>query len=159
MASVRDTASIGIRSKDLTEIEYGEFMIEIVNHGCLLNDPVTATAFEKSLDDKTRNVAMKLLQKEARTLTVADLKSARASAPIREVKFDAHQQIDVIKLPKPAPFFDPEASTNYQKANAALIDLGYKKPQAKKILDNLGPEVDKMTIEELVKVCLQRIAS
>lgn len=160
IGAFRNCSSIGIRSKDLVEISYTEFMIDIVNHGCLLNDPVTATAFEKSLDDQTRNQALKLLQTEAETLSVDDIKaSTKAASYVRPVKFGTRPKLDVLDFPKPAPFFDPEASQNYQKAIAALVDLGFKKPQAKKILEHFGPEVDNMSIEELVKACLQKIAS
>jgi len=154
-----DCSLIGIRSREMEEIEYVDFMINVVNHGCLINDPVTATAFEKSLNDKTRNRAKKLLDAEAKKLTVQDIKKSAQPAPMHPVEFQPKEEFHIIDFPKPKPFFDPEASQNYQKALAALTDLGFKKPQAKKILEDLGPAVDDMPIEELVKICLQKIAS
>jgi hypothetical protein len=154
-----DCSLIGIRSRDMEEIDYVDFMINVVNHGCLINDPVTATAFEKSLNDKTRNRAKKLLDAEAKKLTTKDIRKSAKPAPVRPIEFEPRQEFKVMDFPKPKPFFDPATSQNYQKALAALTDLGFKKPHAKKILEDMGTEVDNMSIEDLVKVCLQKIAS
>lgn len=162
MAAFRDCSTIGIRNVELVEIEYIDFMMNIVNHAYIINDPITATVFERSLTDETRNQAIRMLKTEADNITADDIvRSASLKSKVKPVEFNEYPKFEVLGLPKPQPFFDfdLESSKNYQMLMAALMDLGYKKPQIKRVLESFGPEIDNITIENLVKICLQRIAS
>jgi hypothetical protein len=52
-----------------------------------------------------------------------------------------------------------ESDLKYQQVLTALADLGYKKPVVQMILNSLGKQIDILSMEELIKICLQKAAS
>jgi len=127
----REVTDLGTRSDLAEEIGYVDFMLDIVETSRLLEDVSITTAFDQSLTDKDRKYARAKL----------------AETP--EAVEDTPRHLQLVHS------FDPTQSSNYQTATAALSDLGFKKPQVKKMLDDLGPEVDQMSLESVIKACLQ----
>lgn len=134
----RQCPSIGIRSGSVSEVDYVDFMIDVVDPARITSDPMTAKAFQDSLTPESRDRAIRKMD--------ATPRPALPAPATREVA-----QVIPIRRPK----FDPAESRNYQDVLAALTDLGYKKPQAKKAVDVLGRRVDEMGLEEAIKAALQ----
>lgn len=129
----RQCPTIGIRSDLVSEADYVDFMIDVVDPGRIAGDQWAAAAFQGSLTPEDRSRAIGKMGRPA----------AAESAPAEVVPM------------RPSVRFDPDRSGNYQDALAALTDLGYKRAQAKRALDSLGPRVDQLPLEEAIKAALQ----
>lgn len=133
----RQCPSIGIRSDSVSETDYVDFMIDVVDPARITSDPLTAKAFQDSLTPEDRGRAIQKM----------------SAAPVRQAP-PALPEAGMAKV-IPLRRFDPAESRNYHDVMAALTDLGYKKPQAKKAVDALGRRVDEMSLEEAIKTALQ----
>jgi len=133
----RQCPSIGIRSGSVSEVEYVDFMVDVVDPARITSDPLTAKAFQDSLSPEERERALRKMSAPAPAAVTRVVPGMAKVIPIRQ------------------PKFDPAESRNYQDALAALMDLGYKKPQAKKAVDALGRRVDEMDLEDAIKAALQ----
>lgn len=131
----RQCPSIGIRSGMVSEVDYVDFMLDVVEPSRIVSDALTAGAFQESLGPEGR---------------------ARALRKMEEMADPEPEEGPVARVIPMRPRFDPATSGTYQDVLAALTDLGYKKPQAKKAVDALGPAVDGMELSEAVKAALQR---
>ena len=134
LLTVHRECDIGIRSRMVEEVQYVDFMLDVVHPDRLLRDALVTTGFQHSLTPEEVEHARRKMDQ---TLPAA------APAP-------------VLALPAPAPRpFGPE-SANYQNALAALTDLGYKQGQARKVLNGLDSDAEDMSLESLVKLALLR---
>lgn len=134
----RQCPSIGIRSDFVSEVEYVDFMVDVVDPGRIAGDQWTAAAFQQSLTPEDRS---KALNKMSRPVPARPAPTCSNVVPMRR-----------------PPAFNPETSDNYQDVMAALTDLGYKRPQAKRALDALGPRVDEVPLADAIKEALQGCA-
>lgn len=153
LISVSRHASMDFRSRKVTEVKYVDFMLDIVEHGRLMQDTLVTTSFEQSLSDAEKqyanaklNAMMKLEMARPQLTAVKPPPPQYPLPPEMEEFGAAPVVIDV-----PVEVFDAESSVTYQQAMAALTDLGFKKPQVKKVLDDMGSRVADRTIEELIK--------
>ena len=137
----RQCPSIGIRSDLVSEVDYVDFMVDVVDPGRIAGDQWTAAAFQQSLTPEDRSKAIE--------------KMSRPAFPSAAVP--ARGNVIPMRRPQPRPF-SPESSDNYQNALAALTDLGYKRPQAKRAVDALGSRVDDIPLVEAIKESLQGCA-
>lgn len=134
----RQCPSIGIRSGSVSETDYVDFMVDVVDPARITSDPLTAKSFQDSLSPEERDRALRKMD----------------AVPVRPALPAPPSQPAMAKV-IPIRRFDPAESRNYQDVMAALTDLGYKKPQAKKAVDALGRRVDEMGLEEAIKAALQ----
>lgn len=129
----RQCPSIGIRSDLVSEVDYVDFMVDVVDPGMIAGDQWAAAAFQRSLSPEDRERALRKMDRAA---------PAKASALMAAV----------------IPIRRAAGPDNYQDVLAALTDLGYKRPQAKRAVDALGPRVNAMPLEDAVKAALQGCA-
>jgi len=133
----RQCPSIGIRSDLVREVEYVDFMVDMVDPGRIAGDQWAAAAFQRSLTAEDRSRA---IEKMGRTAPGAPARTPAAPSASNVV---------------PIRRFNPEDSRNYQDVLAALSDLGYRRAQAKKAADTIGPRIDSMDLGDAVKAALQ----
>ena len=146
----RQCPSIGIRSDLVSETDYVDFMIDVVDPARIISDPLTAKAFQDSLTLEDREQALQKMDESSLPIKEDPPDPAPAPAPAPALA-PAPEMAKVI----PIRGFDPAESRSYQDVMAALTDLGYKKAQAKKAVDALGSRVDEMGLEDAIKVALQ----
>jgi hypothetical protein len=132
LLTVHRECDIGIRSDMVEEIQYVDFMLDIVHPDRLLRDALITTGFQRSLTSEEVAYAKQKMGNPSCVPTVLALPE-----------------------PKTVLEFGPE-SPNYQNVLAALTDLGYKQGQARKVLSEFGPEAADMELEDLVKLALQQ---
>lgn len=159
LLSVSRHASVDFRSRKLHEVKYVDFMLDIVEHGRVLQNAVVASTFEQSLTAEEKYYANAKLEQmmhlEARKPRLIPVGTPPPAFPPPPELMEAQTAPMVIDVE--AEVFDSDSSVIYQQALAALTDLGFKKPQAKKILDDMGAEVETQTIEGVIKTALQRL--
>lgn len=131
----RRCSDVGIRSDLVDEIDYVDFILDIVEPRRITGDQWAAASFQQSLTPADKAKALSKMRVEA--------------APTMAVAVAANV------IPIRPQVFNPENSRNYQDALAALTDLGYKRPQAKRAIDALGSQVDEMNLANAVKAALQ----
>ena len=131
LLTVHRECDIGIRSNMVEEVQYVDFMLDMVHPDRLLRDALVTTGFQRSLTPEE----------------VAYAKQKMSESPCAPML--ASSEPEVLES------FGPE-SANYQNVLAALTDLGYKQGQARKVLSELGPEAADMKLEDLVKLALQQ---
>lgn len=123
----RNCSDVGIRSDLVEEISYVDFMIDIVDPGLLLEDPMTASGFRNSLSEEERiHASMKL-----------------ASTPVREFipvhAVPRHQSAPPV-VPSPMPVvLDSEPAR--ERLMSGLTGLGFKPAMVRKFVDGLGERI------------------
>lgn len=130
---------IGIRSDMVEVVSYVDFMLDVVHPDRLLRDALVTTAFRSSLSQEQIDYASKKLERGRQAI----LRDADGMT----------DHVRPLPLRSTRPF-DADSDT-YQDALAALTDLGYKRAQACKALDALGPEARSMPLEKVLKTVLQ----
>lgn len=133
LAVHRRCSDVGIRSDLVDEIDYVDFILDVVDPRRITGDQWAAASFQQSLTPSDRAKALNKMQAPV----------APRAAVVDNV------------VPIRPQVFDPENSENYQDVLAALTDLGYKRPQAKRAVDALGSRVDEMSLANAVKAALQ----
>lgn len=134
----RQCDSIGIRSEMVTSVDYIDFMLDVVDPSRIISDPLTAQSFRNSMSQEDRVKAMSKMD--------ATQDEEPDGCDLEDVKL-----ADVIPIRR----FNSSNSQNYQDVLAALMDLGYKKLQARKSVDSLGSTVDELELGDAVKAALQ----
>jgi len=129
----RQCPSIGIRSGLVSEVDYVDFVTDIVDPGLIAGDQWAAAAFQRSLSPEDRDRALRKMGRPA----PAPAPAGAQVIPFRQA---------------------PATPDNYQDVLAALTDLGYRKAQAKRAVDALGPRVNAMPLEDAIKAALQGCA-
>ena len=154
LAVGRDHRNIGIRSPLVCQVAYVDFMIDIVDHGRLLDNAAIATAFSRSLSDNERRYASQKLVKMEQTMERA--RKTQGSALLTRPKAPGAAQSPSFVLPSPHRVFDPDTSNGYQTLMETLMDLGFKKPRIKNVLQEMGSRVDEAPMGTLLKEALQK---
>lgn len=134
----RKCSSIGTRSVRAVEMSYIDFILDIVESTRLFENYYIATTFARSLTDKDRAYAAK------KEKMMAELES-REEAPLGNASNFREMPV------KSAPI---QTSTVRHKAAAALLDLGFKKQQVSKVLDEI---IISRSVEDTVKSALQHL--
>jgi hypothetical protein len=141
----RNCSSIGTRSNRAVEMSYVDFILDIVEPSRLTKDYYISTTFARSFTDEDRAYA---LAKEAR---------------MRHHVVLAEEETEVSELPQPSPQMPRtyveqtpivQTSTVRHKAVAALLDLGFKKQQVSKVMDEI---IISRSVEDTVKSALQHL--
>jgi hypothetical protein len=131
----RNCSDVAMRSALVDEIDYVDFMLDLVEPGRILQDAVTATAFRSSLDGED--------------LTRARMK-LKNYAPAPVMKEDPPVLPVPVKTWKdPGPAADRLAS--------GLISLGFKATQVKKLVESLGDRPANEPIESLMREAISRL--
>lgn len=154
----RKCSSIGTRSNRATEVSYVDFILDIVEPARLLENHYISTAFDKSLSDADRDYA----QKKLSAMTAREVVSPTSvSAPASTYEPSLLEMEDSPNVAQPPPkerftqdTQDIQASSIRHRVSAALLDLGFKKPQVQKVLDNINI-LD--SVEETVKSALKQL--
>jgi len=150
-----------VRSCRVQEVKYVDFMLDIVDPGYLMQNTVVTTSFEQSLSKEEKRYAnmkldamMKLERAKPRLIPMGPPPPKYPLPPEME---DVPQLMAPVVIDTTAEVFDPETSVVYQQAMSALTDLGFKKPQVKKVLNDMGHRVDNETIENVIKRALRQL--
>lgn len=147
---------IGVRSNRVNHVGYVDFMLDMVEQNRILADALVAHSFHMSLSDQDKAYANIKLDAIAKMQeAIADKKLSDELDAVRYSRVPFLPEADVIDVP--AEVVEPAESPIYQKVMAALLDLGFKKPQAKKILDDMGSRVYHESAENLIKSALQQL--
>lgn len=149
----RDCESIGIRAEIVQEVEWVDFMLDIVEHGRILANAVVSVAFRNSLTPEEQRYASKKIDAmNAAMRAQAVKKTARAPA--------------VAGLPKKVVPAMPDASpivctdeAEKIKLIGGLVHLGFKKQEVVRFVDSLGPRVGREKLEDLVRIGIQELAA
>jgi hypothetical protein len=150
-----------IRSRRVQEVKYVDFMLDVVDPGYLMQNTVVTTSFEQSLSKEEKRYA------NAKLDAMVELDRAKpqlvpVGPPPPQYPLPPEME-DVPRLEAPvvidttAEVFNPETSVIYQQAMAALTDLGFKKPQVKKVLDDMGYRMEDDAIENVIKQALRQL--
>jgi hypothetical protein len=146
-----------IRSKLATEVKYVDFMLDIVSPDYLMRDTLVTTSFERSLSAEEKeyaNAKLNAMQKLAISRPrLVPMGPPPPKYPLPPEMLPAAPMV----IEAEAEVFDAGTSMIYQQALSALTDLGFKKPQVKKVLDDMGSQVENRTIENLIKEALQQL--
>ena len=158
LVSVSRHASMDTRSSLITKVRYVDFMLDIVEPDYLMRDALITSSFEQSLSPEEKQYAnakldaMVKLERAKPRLVPMGPPPPKYPMPPEMRQLPAPMVIDTT-----AEVFDAESSVVYQQAVAALTDLGFKKPQVKKVLSDLGGWVTDNTIENVIKKALQQL--
>lgn len=125
----RQCPSIGIRSGLAEEVPYAEFMVDMVDPARYSRNPGAMAALQAALTPEERSVAIRRLSEPALAPAADD-----------------------------GPAASPDPSSVLQDAEAALIDLGFKRPQARRMIEAVGRETVGMDLEQVLKACLRSAA-
>jgi hypothetical protein len=169
LSVAKHCTELDTRSETTVKVKYVDFLLDIVEPRRLIKDALVATAFDKSLTpDERRYAEVKMAaiikaDEAAQDLTrVASPGSPppRYPLPRQELALDP-TPAPVFCKPSPVqttvPRFDPNDSIAYQSILAALMDLGFKRAQVKKVLDSMGSKVDQASIEDSIRSALQQL--
>ncbi len=131
----RDCGTIGMRSDLAEEVPFHEFVADMVEYERLASTPGATDSFQDAVTPEERSELIARMGVASR-------------APVPAVR----------ALPAPR-VIDVTAEDVVADAEAALLDLGFKKPQIRKMLDKVGPSATRMPLGALVKKCLQGSAA
>jgi hypothetical protein len=132
LAVHRHCPSIGLRSDLIGEISYVDFLIDIIDPNRINADSLTSTAVQNSLSSEERSYAIQ--------------------------KMNAMQNTRCSDDPKHPISGSVSEHANYQDLMAALTGLGFKKNQAKRVLDEMGVRIAYMKMEDSIKEALQKLS-
>lgn len=177
-----DFDRISVRYNKINEMSYLEFMTEIVDLD-FLNHESVLYAFEQSITEDELEECKELFKASAfvKAMNTTNEPVSITSTPERAFDSNEVKEPTLISFPGPAKLAGPvlarptkaaskatgteekpdaeESDIKYQQVVAALVDLGYKKPVVQMILNSLGKQVDILSMEEIIKICLQKAAS
>ncbi|HED06323.1 MAG TPA: hypothetical protein ENI61_06540 [Ignavibacteria bacterium] len=137
----RNCDNVGIRSNFISVVEYTDFIIDIIDPKRLALDEEVSKAVILSLTCDDHDKIIKKL-----------------GLDIEEFNKNEYLEPDsdsVIECAQESEKFNPNESSNYNSVLSMLVNLGYKKNQAKKAVDALGSNIDQMTLSDAAKSALQ----
>lgn len=164
----RKCSSLGTRSDRAVEVSYVDFILDIVEPNRLLEDYYVSTTFSRSLSDTEREYAAKKL--EALESQSQPDEPNRSQSPYRDNSRSLLEMPDapvvnsrsLLEMPdapvaasSPVPVQPGSIAIKY-RAMAALLDLGFKKAQVNKVLDEIEANG---TVEDTIKSALQRLCA
>jgi len=137
IAVYRNCQDVGIRSNFISVVDYIDFIIDIVDPARIALDEKASLAVMSSFSPEDHD---EMIRKIGLTIK----------------QFDSNEYCgSTIEPIQKSEKFDPKTSSNYCNVLSMLVNLGYKKTQAKKAVDSLGSNIDQMTLSDAAKTALQ----
>lgn len=146
LSVVRDHRSLGTRGELAMEIPFVDFLTDIVDLDKLMADVVTAECLRKALTDEERRYMerkLALIEEEPEE-ELPDL--FEEAAKISEDADDWTEESDVVPVRAQAIQDDHTV-----QLTAALVGLGFKKPEVRKFVVGLGTRVRTDSLHGLLK--------
>jgi len=141
---VRGHASVGMRSERADEVPFADFMTDIVDPGRVTADSVVSMAFGRALSpEENERIQQKL---ELARNTVEDVFEG-FDAPVSET---VEEESDA-----------PESGDTAQpdRLTSALVNLGFKKPEVRRVVAALGDRVLTDDLHSLIREGLRQLAA
>jgi len=137
---IRDYRNVETRSEGVVEVPFADFMTDIVDPGRITANPVANTFFAQALSpEESERVQQKL---ELARGEVEDVWEGFDS-PVSET----------VEAPKPVNSDQPE------RLASALVNLGYKKPEVRRVVAALGDRVLTDDLHSLIREGLRQLAA
>lgn len=133
----RECQDVAMRSDLVDEIDYVDFMLDVVEPGRLLEDTIVATAFRLSLSEEDRSRAMLKL---------------RATTP--DMSPDPAPVVRPFQVPAPARK-DPGPAA--ERLTCGLVGLGFKAGSVRKMVESMGDRPAHEPIEALMREAISRL--
>jgi len=149
-----DCPLIGLRDDIVEQVSYVDFMLDVVSPDRLLADALVTTSFRQSLTDEERQYAsLKLSAMNANTRREQAPQAQETAPKASPGPVSPAQTPPALPMPQTAP------NANYEQLMGGLLHLGFKRPDVKKFIDNLGPKLYSSKLEDLIREGLKELAA